>query len=510
MQNFRLAANDLPGLAGYLYRDGYISLVDAQSVLTTTQASAPLHLLNTNLISHETLLAYCKQYFPLPFYDLTILESKQIQTSPLKPELIYRYRVVSLGIHDQLLHLGITDPTDQTAISAISFDTGLRVKPFLVDALLLETLIDTHYRKNILYHQLERSLSKITMIEEPSVIANDDEEPIIDLVNRLIEDAIKKNSSDIHLEPFEHFCRIRFRCDGLLQEITTIPSIFADRLITRLKVMAELNIAERRLPQDGRLSFGPIDLRISTCPTLFGEKIALRILYNQPINLAIEHLGLNATQQSIFVSKLQEPQGLILVTGPTGSGKTATLYAALNMLNTPERNISSVEDPVEIKLHGINQVQVNHKIGLDFLTVLKTFLRQDPDILMIGELRDKETADIAMQASQTGHLVLATLHANSAIETINRLKTLGVNMQEWIHSISLIIAQRLVRKSSSQQTYAGRTGIFELLTVNKENATRLLSNQYHDNYSLWDAGLEKVNAGMTTLEELTRVLGPTS
>ncbi|MHB1222183.1 MAG: ATPase, T2SS/T4P/T4SS family, partial [Gammaproteobacteria bacterium] len=217
MQNLRLTANELPGLAGYLYRDGHISLSDAQSVLATTQASAPLHLLSTNMITNAFLLDYCKQHFTLSFYNLNLLDTAQLQTSLIKPELIYRYRVLSLGIYDQLLHLGITDPTDHAAISAISFDTGLRIKPFLIDALLLETIIDTHFRKNILYQQLERSLSKMTTIEEPTLIANnDDEEPVINLVNSLVQDAIEKNSSDIHLEPFEHFCRIRFRCDGLL------------------------------------------------------------------------------------------------------------------------------------------------------------------------------------------------------------------------------------------------------------------------------------------------------
>ncbi len=499
MLNTPLSADDLPGLIGHLYRDGLINLIDAHAAITTKQPSKPLHLLKNNVITNETLLCYCKEKFALPFIDLNHHEITFLDM--IKPELVQRYRALPLKLIDQTIHLGITDPTDHSAISAISFDTGKRIKPFLIDALQLENIIDIHFQKNILYQQVTR---KITTIEEPANLLVNDDEPIIELANNLISDAIKKNSSDIHIEPQNQDCRIRFRCDGLLTDITSLPSAIAIRLITRFKVMAELNIAEKRLPQDGRITIThpPIDIRISTCPTIHGEKIVLRLLH-QTIPLTLDELGLTATQKAIFISKLHQPSGLILVTGPTGSGKTATLYAALQYLNHAERNISSVEDPVEIKLDGINQVQVNAKIGLDFSHVLRNFLRQDPDILMIGEIRDKETAEIAMQAAQTGHLVLATLHTNSAIATIHRLKTLGINIDEWISSIILIISQRLLRKYPPP----GRIGIFELLTNNAHHTISDLLKHAQQSDSLWDVGLEKVRANLTTENELIRILG---
>src|SRR3990167_11373159 len=273
-------------------------------------------------------------------------------------------------------------------------------------------------------------------------------ESVIQVVNRLLQDAILNHASDIHIEPYHQHCRIRFRSDSLLHEVATFPSPLAMQMITRLKIMANLNIAERRLPQDGHISLQndhKIDIRISTCPTLFGEKIVLRLLNSSAIKSDIHQLGLTDTQQQLFLNKLKQPQGLILVTGPTGSGKTITLYSALHYLNKPEKNISTVEDPVEIQLPGINQVNINTKINLHFSTVLRTLLRQDPDIIMIGEIRDPETADIAIQAAQTGHLVLSTLHTNSAIETLTRLHAMKILAYNLAGSLSLIIAQRLIR-----------------------------------------------------------------
>lgn len=350
-------------------------------------------------------------------------------------------------------------------------------------------------------------------------------EVMADYVNQLLRDAIIKQASDIHIEPYDTYCRIRFRCDGLLIEIATIPLHFADRVITRLKIMAQMNIAERRLPQDGRMKSEfnkKIDIRVSTCPTLFGEKIVLRLLNNQTIPLAIETLGMTNEQQQLFLEKLQQPQGLILVTGPTGSGKTITLYSALQSLNHAEKNISSVEDPVEIELPGINQINANTKIGLDFATVLRTLLRQDPDIIMVGEIRDLETATIALQAAQTGHLVFSTLHTNSAIETIARLQAMGIEPYQWTSSISLVIAQRLVRKlcaycrdnsaegcGECHNGYLGRTGVFELLPITKHilNIEQITQQTKTSNWrTMWDIGIEKVNAGVTSYSELARMV----
>jgi len=272
------------------------------------------------------------------------------------------------------------------------------------------------------------------------------EEPIIQFVDKIIGDAFQQHVSDIHIEPYEKICRIRYRQDGILFSTHEIPLLLATRIATRLKVMANLNIAEKRLPQDGRFQIDNIDIRINTCPTLFGEKIVLRLLNSSHINLDIDQLGLTDNQKNLFIKTLLRPQGMILVTGPTGSGKTVTLYSALAYLNHSEKNISTVEDPIEIRLTGINQVNVNPKIGLHFSTVLRAFLRQDPDILMVGEIRDLETAEIAVQASQTGHLVLSTLHTNSAVETITRLRAIGIPSYNIAESVSLIIAQRLIRK----------------------------------------------------------------
>jgi type IV pilus assembly protein PilB len=356
------------------------------------------------------------------------------------------------------------------------------------------------------------------------------DEPVIKFVNHVIQHALQQTASDIHIEPYTAHCRIRYRRDGILHEVAEVPSHLASRLVSRLKVMAKLDIAERRLPQDGRLQLHGMDIRVSTCPTLFGEKIVLRLLDPQKMSLNIDHLGFDDTQKKLFLSKIKQPQGMILVTGPTGSGKTVTLYSALHHLNTAEKNISTVEDPIEIQLTGINQVPVNPKIGLDFATVLRTFLRQDPDILMVGEIRDKETATIAIQAAQTGHLVLSTLHTNSALETITRLHSMGIEPYNIVSAVSLVIAQRLVRKLCTAckqperigkeiffrangcdhclQGYSGRTGIYELLPITTEITEPILNGTYlsqaHD--SLYQAGLEKVHQGITSLSEIHRVI----
>lgn len=375
-------------------------------------------------------------------------------------------------------------------------------------------------------------MSKITTTEEQEILPDNPEEndePVIEFVDCLIQEAIQKQVSDIHLEPYQQYCRIRFRCDGLLSLAASVPLALANRIITRLKIMANLNIAERRRPQDGRIKLplaAHIDIRTNTCPTLYGEKIVLRILDMSHINLKIDSLGMTAAQNNLFHEKLSQPQGLILVTGPTGSGKTVTLYSALHDLNQIEKNISTVEDPVEIELAGINQVNIHPRIGLDFAVVLRSLLRQDPDIILVGEIRDAETANIAMQAAQTGHLVLSSLHTNSAAETIIRLQSIGVSAYHLISSISLIIAQRLVRVLCSHcqgngcaqcyQGYQGRIGIFELLPVTESIATLILSHantaqilekmQQEGCLSLWEAGMEKVRQGITSLAELERVL----
>ncbi len=372
----------------------------------------------------------------------------------------------------------------------------------------------------------------------------------------MLLDAVRRKASDIHFEPYEHNYRIRFRCDGILHQHLTPPASLSRRLSTRLKVMSKLNIAERRQPQDGRIKLKlsdtlAIDLRVSTLPTLWGEKVVLRILDSSSANLDINILGYNDKQKSDYLTALERPQGMILITGPTGSGKTVSLYTGLNILNTDERNISTAEDPVEINLPGINQVQINQQVGLSFADALRSFLRQDPDIVMVGEIRDLETASIAVKAAQTGHLVLSTLHTNSAAETITRLTNMGVEDFNLASSLSLIIAQRLARRlcksckhphpldeitcqrlnvplnttvyqannagcDDCNKGYAGRVGIYEVMVFSREIAEALMANatalQLEDiavkqgMQRLKDSGVEKLLEGVTSQSELQRVL----
>jgi type II secretory ATPase GspE/PulE/Tfp pilus assembly ATPase PilB-like protein len=337
---------------------------------------------------------------------------------------------------------------------------------------------------------------------------------ILSLANQLLIQAITQHASDIHIEPLETKTRVRLRIDGLLQEIAAIPTSIATQINTRLKVMAELNIAEKRLPQDGRFKIDSnraIDIRISTCPTRFGEKIALRLLYPHDQALALSMLGMTSAQEQLFLEKLSHPKGLILVTGPTGSGKTMTLYAALTHLNHIQNHLITIEDPVEIELQGINQININPRIGLDFQTLLTAILRQDPDIIMIGEIRDQHTASIAMDAAETGHLVLSTLHAGNTKEALTRLGSLGVPPHRLNQAAPLIISQRLIRKRClichanqsdcllCYQGYRGRTGIFELLFMNHCNKRGQMT--------LREAAWHKVSLGITNREEIGRVLG---
>jgi len=343
-------------------------------------------------------------------------------------------------------------------------------------------------------------------------------ESVINLVDQLLKDATSNQVSDIHIEPNESQCRVRFRKDGLLYEAAIFPSSLATQIILRLKIMAELNIAEKRLPLDGRIHLAHLnlDIRLSTCPILYGEKIVLRLFNTKKNKLSIQQLGMNSAQHHLFLQKMHLPQGLVLVTGPTGSGKSMTLYAALEYLNHTNKNISTIEDPVELTLPGINQININPKIGLDFALSLRALLRQDPDILMIGEIRDLETAKMAIQAAQTGHLVFSTLHTNTAHETFSRLHSLGIHQTLINNSITLIIGQRLLRRLCvyckttnhtanergcpyCQQGYHERTGIFELLNVT--------TGQFSCCMSLREAALEKIATGETTSTEVIRVLG---
>lgn len=535
---------NVSSLATFLVQEGLLAPESIQAIIAASaqlKYSLITYLVKNKILTSQEILSCCAKYFNLPVFDLA---DYHIQDNLLSIDLMLRYRVIPLHRDEHALYVGISDPTNQSVISAIGFHTGLSIQSMLVCEAKLDGILHSLSRSNRLDSQLESALSKITPIEDKSSnyeTSDHDDGPISEFVDKLIQTAIEQNVSDIHIEPFVQHCRIRFRRDGLLCEAATTPPHFASRLIARLKIMSHLNIAERRLPQDGRLQLLPsLDIRINTCPTLFGEKLVLRILDPSKIKLDINTLGLTDIQKNLFLSRLKQPQGLILVTGPTGSGKTITLYSALHFLNSIEKNISSVEDPVEIEFPGISQVNINPRIGLDFAVVLRSFLRQDPDIIMVGEIRDTQTATIAMQAAQTGHLVLSTLHTNSAIETIVRLQSMGIAAYQFISAVSLVIAQRLVRKLCDQckqpefshngqqfyqpkgcdlcyQGYHGRTGFFEFIPITEKIAALILSGantaqlldviRQEQWLSLWDAGMELVQRGVTSYAELLRVAG---
>jgi type IV pilus assembly protein PilB len=388
--------------------------------------------------------------------------------------------------------------------------------------------------------------------------SNEEDAPVVKFVNQILIEAINKGASDIHFEPYEEVYRIRYRLDGLLATVATPPPGLASRISARIKVMANLDIAERRIPQDGRFKMKlshnhSVDFRVSTCPTIGGEKVVIRILDTDLTQLDISRLGLNALQKEQFFTALGKAQGMILVTGPTGSGKTVTLYTALSILNTEEKNIATAEDPVEIKIPGINQVNINPKAGLAFSKILRSLLRQDPDIIMVGEIRDLETAEIAIKAAQTGHLVLSTLHTNSAAETLTRLSNLGVPSFNIANSVSLLIAQRLARRlcdnckvirknpplnsmielgfceedlktlqlyaatgcKQCTNGYCGRLGLFEVMPMSKMMGQLIMSGgnsfdilqqaQAEKMLTIYQSGLEKIRQGLTTIEEVNRV-----
>lgn len=393
--------------------------------------------------------------FDLEAYNIEFIPHKYVNERIMSSHLclpLYQYK-------DKLL-LAIANPLDLSPVREYRFFTGLNVEYTLVDTLLLKQMIDGIVQRlstSSLQSFRDEDLADIALdivdnsLKDDDSSIDDDDAPIIKFINKMIVDAINKNASDLHFEPYEKYYRIRYRIDGMLQEIARPPVKLASRISARLKIMSQLDIAERRIPQDGRFKLKVsrntnIDFRVNTCPTTFGEKIVLRILDPSATQIGIEKLGFEDNQRHIYEKTLKLSQGMILVTGPTGSGKTVTLYTGLNLINTTDKNISTAEDPVEINVEGINQVHINNKQGLTFASALKAFLRQDPDIIMVGEIRDLETGEIAIKAAQTGHLVLSTLHTNSAPETLNRMVDMGIPHYNIATAVSLIIAQRLVRK----------------------------------------------------------------
>ncbi len=457
----------LSGLARRLVADGLIEEDIAQQALSSA-GSNKSNFINELISSHDinarAIASAASDEFGTPIFDLTSLNQESIPQKLVDPKLVKKHHALPLFKRGSRLHLAVADPTNLHALDEIKFNTGLNVDAVLVEADKLSQSIDNYL--NAQEESLGDALGglddealgdlDIEAVDEDAAPSDDDggevdEAPIVKFINKVLLDAIKTGASDIHFEPYEKSYRVRFRTDGILEEMSKPPTALATRLAARLKVMSQMDISERRVPQDGRIKLKitktrAIDFRVNTLPTLFGEKIVLRILDPSSAKLGIDALGYEDEQKQLFMDALEQPQGMILVTGPTGSGKTVSLYTGLNILNTTERNISTAEDPVEINLEGINQVNVNVKVGLTFAEALRSFLRQDPDIVMVGEIRDLETGEIAIKAAQTGHLVLSTLHTNSAPETLTRLLNMGVPAFNVATTVSLIIAQRLARR----------------------------------------------------------------
>lgn len=524
-------------------------------------------LVQENVLSAHELATLVSKELGVPLLNLDMLDKENLPYKLVSAKLIRQKGILPIFKRGDILFIAVDDPSDQAALKEIQFHTGLTVRSIVVDSDKLYKTIETTLNDeasealgdflddNVDLEGLEISSEET---DEDDQEATKDDAPVVKFVHKIIIDAIKKGASDIHFEPYERSYRIRYRQDGILIQVASPPVKLASRITARLKVMSSLDISERRIPQDGRFKMKisqvkSIDFRVSTCPTVTGEKVVLRILDPSYTKLGVDALGFNELQKEHFLNTITQPQGLILVTGPTGSGKTVTLYTALNILNEEERNISTSEDPVEIKVPGINQVNINLKAGLTFANALRAFLRQDPDIIMVGEVRDLETAEICVKAAQTGHMVLSTLHTNSSSETLTRLANMGVPPFNIAASVSLIIAQRLARRLCPQcreehtgvpsdalikqgfneeeikeielykpggcdnctNGYKGRIALFEVMPITKEIGQMIMDggNSLELEKVAKDQGMETirrsglnfVKQGITSLEEVNRV-----
>ena len=559
---------NLAGLPRRLVQDGIVSeekLVEAAAAAKKEKVSLVSYLVNAEIADARAIAVAAAHEFGVPLLDLDAIEIDLDVVRSVDQKLINKHRVLPLVKRGQRLFLGISDPTNLQAIDDIKFQTTLRIDPVVVEQDKLEDQINraieavdtTMSGMDDDDFDLENLDIEGEEEEDQDVQSDVEDAPVVRFVNKILLDAIKRGASDVHFEPYEKIFRVRTRLDGVLSEVAQPPVVLANKVCARLKVMSRMDIAERRVPQDGRIKMRlsknrAIDFRVNTCPTLYGEKVVLRILDPASAKLGIDALGYEDAQKELYQKHLAKPYGMILVTGPTGSGKTVSLYTGLNILNTEDRNVSTAEDPAEINLPGINQVNVNPKVGLTFATALRAFLRQDPDVIMVGEIRDIETAEIAIKAAQTGHLVLSTLHTNDAPRTLTRLVDMGVKPYAIATSVSLIIAQRLARKlcdnckevldipgealekegfsksdldrltifgpkgcKSCNDGYKGRVGIFQVMEVSEVmgriimeggNAIQIADQAAKEGViDLRRAGLNKVKDGVTSLEEINRV-----
>ena len=455
------------GLSRTIIDEGLMSanqMSDAIARAKMEKCSLVTYLCKKNLVDDAKVAHLAASEFGMALYDLDNHDASTIPKDLVDRKLLRKHLLLPLFIEGKRLYIATPDPFDTQGLREIQFQVRMPVEPVLVtyskimalrESLLdnpADALIESLNIDDKEYQTVDQSTSfDVSNNAETDGDSDSESTPIVRFVNKMIMDAVEAKASDIHFEPYEKNYRVRFRVDGILRQIFSPPSNWSARLVSRIKIMADLDITERRIPQDGRIRVAisnrqSIDLRVNTLPLQFGEKVVMRILDPSSTTMGIDSLGYEDDQRSAFLTALNKPQGMILVTGPTGSGKTVSLYTGLGVLNTDERNISTAEDPVEINMHGINQTQINLRAGLDFPTAMRAFLRQDPDVIMVGEIRDLETAEIAVKASQTGHLVLSTLHTNSSAETLNRLLNMGLSSFNVATSVSLIIAQRLARK----------------------------------------------------------------
>ncbi len=565
-----IAKTPLNALIRKLVLDGVITKEEAHdaSIATLGQRGALVRYLIEEMGLNDELIAQkASTAFGIPLFDLENLHLDSIPNNLVDQELVKRHRVLPLSLIDDKICVAIADPTNLNALNDIKFHTDIRTEAVLLPFKKLDHIINDWLKINdnvgIDLGEIEQAeLDELAFSDATTEIDKEnsaiDEAPIVRFVNKVLIDAIKEGASDIHFEPYEKDFRVRFRTDGMLREALRPPRKLAARLTARLKVMAKLDISERRIPQDGRIKMTlagnrEIDFRVNSLPTLYGEKVVLRILDASNATIGIDALGYMDQQRKMYLDALSRPQGMILVTGPTGSGKTMSLYTGLDILNLPERNISTVEDPVEINMTGINQVHVNQKVGLGFAEALRSFLRQDPDVIMVGEIRDLETAEIAIKAAQTGHLVLSTLHTNNAAETITRLLNMGVPSYNLATSVDLIIAQRLARRLCSDCSvspkeiptkslldfgfteealfsanikvavgcrnctdgYKGRIGVFEVLRISPSISKLIMESansiaiyeqaRKEGFYDLRQSALVKAAMGLISLEEVNRI-----
>jgi len=561
----------LGGLPQRLVQDGVVEEAAMMEALAATKdgSSIVTQLVRSGAANARDIAIAASSEFGVPLYDLDSSNIDPETVRLVSEKLLVKHRVLPVFRRGKRLFLAVADPTNLHAIDEIKFQTGMGVEAIVVEDDKLQKAVDKAVEQadNQMPAFSEEEGMDLDSLEvtggdegpDDKVTRDDVEDaPIVRFVNKLMLDAIRRGASDIHFEPYEKTYRVRFRMDGVLKEIAQPPVQLAGKLAARLKVMSRLDIAERRVPQDGRIKMRlsknrAIDFRVSSCPTLYGEKIVMRILDPTQAQLGIDALGYEPRQKELYVKYLGKPQGMILVTGPTGSGKTVSLYTGLHILNREDTNISTAEDPSEINLPGVNQVNVNPKVGLTFAAAMRAFLRQDPDVIMVGEIRDLETAEIAIKAAQTGHLVLSTLHTNDAPQTLTRLIDMGVKPYAIATSVSLIIAQRLARKlcthckvpmdvprealvkegfqaadiesgmrifspkgcANCTDGYKGRVGIYQVMPVTDTIARLILAGGSAVDISdqsakegFWDlrrSGLEKVKNGMTSLEEINSV-----